>query len=200
VGADVREVVLGMGYDKRIGFEFLKPGPGFGGSCFPKDTRALIRIAEDHGYDFSLLRGVVDVNEEQYDLVAAKVERIAGGSISGRRIGVWGLTFKARTDDLRESPALHVVRRLLDRGAEVRAFDPTQRGPIEGVEVCADPYAACEGAAVLAVLTEWDEFRWLDFVKVRQAMADPRILDARNLLDPAAVRRKGFVYEAMGRA
>jgi UDPglucose 6-dehydrogenase len=199
VGADVREVVLGMGYDKRIGFEFLKPGPGWGGSCFPKDTRALIRIAEDAGYDFSLLRGVIAVNEEQFERVAQKVLRQAGGSLAGVPVAVWGLTFKARTDDVRDSPALEVIGRLVGRGARVRAYDPAVRRPLGDFEVCADPYAPCEGAAVLVVLTEWDEFRWLDFDKVRDLMARPRIVDARNLLDPGALRRRGFVYEGIGR-
>ena len=200
VGADVREVVLGMGYDKRIGFEFLKPGPGWGGSCFPKDTQALIRIGDEAGYDFSLLRGVVAVNKEQYERVVAKVVRLAGGSVDGVAVAVWGLTFKARTDDTRESPALEVVHRLRARGAVVRAYDPAAaEAGLAGITRSDDPYAACEGAAVLAVLTEWDEFRWLDLDKVRGLMAAPCIVDARNLLDPAVARRKGFTYEGMGR-
>ncbi|MDP9072040.1 MAG: UDP-glucose/GDP-mannose dehydrogenase family protein [Actinomycetota bacterium] len=199
VGADVREVVLGMGYDKRIGFEFLKPGPGWGGSCFPKDTRALVHIGNRADYDFSLLRGVIAVNEEQYDRVATKILQMAGTPLDGRTVAVWGLTYKAGTDDTRESPALEVVRRLQERGASVRAYDPEARTEVPGIERCADPYAACQEAAVLAVLTEWDEFRWLDLEKVRAEMAQPRIVDARNLLDPAAVRRHGFLYEGLGR-
>src|SRR5581483_10187343 len=120
VGADVREVVLGMGYDKRIGFEFLKPGPGWGGSCFPKDTRALVHIAEDAGYDFGLLKGVIQVNDEQIERVTAKVEKMAGGGLDGTVVAVWGLTFKARTDDMRDSPSLEVISRLRTRGATVR--------------------------------------------------------------------------------
>jgi UDPglucose 6-dehydrogenase len=202
VGADVREVVLGMGYDRRIGFEFLRPGPGFGGSCFPKDTRALVRIGEDAGYDFGLLRGVIDVNEEQHARVVAKVVAQAGGSIDGVTVAAWGLTFKARTDDRRDSPALHVIDRLADQGARIRAYDPTVRGslgPPGRIEICDDPYAACEGAEVLAVLTEWDEFRWLDFRKVRDLMARATVVDARNLLDSAALRRAGFAYQGIGR-
>jgi UDPglucose 6-dehydrogenase len=202
VGADVREVVLGMGYDKRIGFEFLKPGPGWGGSCFPKDSRALVRIAEDAGYDFALLRGVIEVNEEQYERVVEKIRRLGGGSLEGLKVGVWGLTFKARTDDLRESPSLAVIRRLVAGGASVVAFDPTvarQLGEVEGLVTVTDPYAACEGAGVLAVLTEWDEFRWLDFDKVAEVMATPVVVDARNLLDPAPLKRRGFAYEGIGR-
>ncbi|MGH9190455.1 MAG: nucleotide sugar dehydrogenase [Acidimicrobiales bacterium] len=174
------------------------------GQCFPKDTNALIRIAEDAGYDFGLLRGVNQVNTEQFERVTAKIVAMAGGSVEGLTVAAWGLTFKARTDDLRMSPALEVVRRLLERGARVRAFDPAVESALEGpgleaVEVCADPYGACEGAAVLAVLTEWDEFRRLDFAKVASLLAAPLVVDARNLLDPAAMRRRGFVYEGIGR-
>jgi UDPglucose 6-dehydrogenase len=205
VGADVRDVILGMGYDKRIGFEFLRPGPGWGGSCFPKDSRALVRIAEDHGYDFGLLKGVIAVNEEQFEQVVDRVTRLAGPDLDGVAIAVWGLTFKAGTDDLRDSPALAVIERLLARGATVRAYDPTVRDGLPpylaelAVGVCADAYAACENAAVLVVLTEWDEFRWLDFRKVADLMSKPAIVDARNLLDPAPLRRRGFEYEGMGR-
>jgi UDPglucose 6-dehydrogenase len=189
-----------MGYDRRIGFEFLRPGPGFGGSCFPKDTQALVRIGEDAGYDFGLLRGVIAVNQEQHSRVVAKVVAQAGGSLDGVTVAAWGLTFKARTDDQRDSPALHVIDRLVDRGARVRAYDPTVRRPLGRIDVCDDPYAVCEGAHVLAVLTEWDEFRWLDFDKVASALLAPRIVDGRNLLDPAALRRRGFAYEGVGRS
>ncbi len=204
VGADVRDVVLGMGYDRRIGFEFLRPGPGWGGSCFPKDVAALIRIADDAGYDFGFLRGVQQVNVDQFDRVVAKIVRFAGGSVDGTVIGVWGLTFKARTDDLRNSPALEVIGRLRSMGARVRAYDPAiagvaNRPALEGLEVVPDPYGACEDAEVLAVLTEWDEFRRLDFAKVGAALAVRNIVDARNLLDPAAMRRQGFNYEGIGR-
>jgi UDPglucose 6-dehydrogenase len=191
-----------MGYDKRIGFEFLRPGPGWGGSCFPKDTRALLRIAENAGYDFGLLQGVIQVNEEQYERVVDKIERAAGGSLDGTAVAAWGLTFKARTDDIRHSPALEVLRRVVDRGATVRAFDPAvDAGRDVGlpVEVCGDAYSACEGAAVLAVLTEWDDFRWLDFGKVAELVARKVVVDARNLLEPSALRRLGFAYEGVGR-
>lgn len=205
VGADVNDVVLGMGYDKRIGDAFLRPGPGWGGSCFPKDSRALVKIAEDAGYDFGLLKGVIDVNEEQFERVAEKVVRLAGGDLSGRTVAVWGLTFKARTDDLRDSPAIEIVRRLQARGATVRAYDPSipdgnsDDNRLTGIELTADPYAACEGAEVLAVLTEWDEFKWVDFDKVADGLAAKRIVDARNLLDRGGLRRRGFEYEGIGR-
>ena len=199
VGADVRDVVVGMGYDKRIGFEFLKPGPGWGGSCFPKDSRALVRIAEDNGYDFALLRGVIEVNDEQFDRMAAKVVRMAGGSVEGKTVAVWGLTFKARTDDVRRSPSLEVIERLQAMGAKIKAYDPAAKETPAGVERADDPYAACEGADVVTVLTEWDELRWVDFEKVAGLMKEPRLVDCRNLIDPAAVRRKGFQYEGLGR-
>jgi UDPglucose 6-dehydrogenase len=199
VGADIKDVALGMGYDTRIGHEFLKPGPGFGGSCFPKDTRAMVRIAEDGGYDFDLLKGVITVNDEQLHRVAGKIAALAGGSVAGKRIAVWGLTFKARTDDLRESPSLAVIAHLVEQGAEVRAFDPSGPGPLEGIDVVDDAYAAVEGAEVLAVLTEWDEFRWLDIDKVADLMAAKNVVDARNLLDRAALVRRGFEYQGIGR-
>ncbi len=239
VGADVRDVILGLGYDKRIGFEYLRPGPGWGGSCLPKDTVALVHIAESAGYDFSFLKGAIATNDEQFDRVVAKVRHAvtrsgrpgrdpvapegAGESaevLAGVTVAVWGLTFKAGTDDLRNSPAVEVVRRLVEAGARVRAFDPTVVVP-EGrssspvarlrdaeswdrtaggdLEAVPDAYTACAGASVLVVLTEWDEFRWLDFEKVADSMAVPAVVDARNLLDPAQLRRLGFSYSGIGR-
>ena len=168
--------------------------------CFPKDTRAMVRIAEDAGYDFNLLKGVVTVNDEQLNRVAEKIVELAGGSVDGVRIAVWGLTFKARTDDLRESPSLEVIERLRAKGAVIRGYDPSGPGPIEGLEVVDDPYAAVEGAEVLAVLTEWDEFRWLDIDKVAELMAARRVVDARNILDRAALVRRGFEYRGIGRS
>ena len=205
VGADVNDVVLGMGYDKRIGNAFLRPGPGWGGSCFPKDSRALVRIAEDAGYEFDLLKGVITVNEEQFQRVVEKVERRAGGNLDGVIVAVWGLTFKARTDDLRESPSLEIIRRLRERGAVIKAYDPAvepgDTNPrLDGIDVMADPYAACDNAEVLAVLTEWDEFKWLDFDKVSETMGSRRVVDARNLLDRTALTRRGFEFEGIGRA
>jgi len=203
VGADVNDVVLGMGYDKRIGHEFLRPGPGWGGSCFPKDSKALIHIAEEAGYAFDLLEGVITVNLEQFDRVTDKIVRMAGGSVEGATIAVWGLTFKANTDDLRDSPALEIVKRLLAKGARVQAYDPTVTEPprgVEAIEVCGDAYAACEGATVLAVLTEWDEFKWLDLDKTAGLMTGLGVVDCRNLLDRSALVQRGFDYEGIGRA
>ena len=203
VDADVREVALGMGYDQRIGFEFLHPGPGYGGSCFPKDTAALLYASENAGYDFSLLKGVVEVNKEQHERMVTKLTALVGGSLSGVPIAAWGLTFKANTDDLRDSPALVIVRRLLEEGAIVRAYDPAagERAAdlVPGLEVVADPYEVCNGARALAVLTEWDEFRWMDFDRVAEMLQTPTVLDTRNILDPAQLRRQGYTYEGVGR-
>jgi UDPglucose 6-dehydrogenase len=199
VGADIRDVALGMGYDRRIGFDVLQPGPGWGGSCLPKDTRALIRIGENVGYDFSLLRGVIAANDEQHDLVVSKIQAMAGGSVAGVTVGIWGLTFKAGTDDCRHSPAVTIATRLIRAGAKVRAYDPCVRRSLPGVEMCLEPYAACQDASVLVVLTEWEELRDLDFGKVAALMASRCVVDARNLFDPATMRRDGFRYTGIGR-
>jgi UDPglucose 6-dehydrogenase len=168
-------------------------------NCFPKDSRALIRMADEIGYDFEVLRAVVDQNQRQFAVVADKIQTAAGGSLADRTVAVWGLTFKARTDDLRESPALHVIDELRARGASVRAYDPMVKYEIDGIEICSDAYAACQGAAVLTVLTEWDDFRWLDFNKVGEVMTQRAVVDARNLLDPALLRHRGFIYDGIGR-
>ena len=205
VGADARDVLLGLGYDKRIGFEFLRPGPGWGGSCLPKDTRALLHTATEVGYDFSLLAGAIASNDGQLSRVVGKVEAACGGSVDGATLAVWGLTFKANTDDRRDSPSLQVAHRLVELGATVQAFDPTVDPEadipedLRGLELRGDPYEAAIRARALVVLTEWDEFRWLDFARVLAVMAEPSIVDARNLLDPAAVRRMGFRYTGIGR-
>ena len=203
VNADVREVALGMGYDTRIGFEFLHPGPGYGGSCFPKDTAALLHTAKKAGYEFTVLDGVVDVNRRQHERMVEKVRDAAGRSLDGVKVAMWGLTFKANTDDLRDSPAIDVARRLLAEGARVSAYDPVAgeqaRQLVAELDVVTDAYDACDGAQVLAVLTEWDEFRWLDFDRVHAVMANAAVVDARNLLDPVAMRRRGFAYQGVGR-
>jgi UDPglucose 6-dehydrogenase len=204
VNADVREVVLGMGYDPRIGFEVLHPGPGFGGSCFPKDVAALLHTADEAGYDFGLLRAVIDVNVSQRARVLEKLRSAAGRELRGATIGIWGLAFKANTDDLRESPAMFLAERLLAEGANIQAYDPAAResaaARLPGLEIAPDAYEAAAGASVLALLTEWDEFRWLDFERVRSSMRSPfAVVDARNLLDPAAMRRRGFAYQSVGR-
>ncbi len=203
VGADVNDVVVGMGYDKRIGTEFLRPGPGWGGSCFPKDSRALLKIANEAGYRFDLLAGVITVNEEQFDRVAGKIRTAAGGDLQGATVAVWGLTFKARTDDLRDSPSVSIIQRLVAAGATVRAFDPTVGAPKpgvpDGIVLCADAYDATDGADVLAVLTEWDDFRWLDPAQVAGRMKGRQVVDGRNILDRTDWQRAGFSHQGIGR-
>jgi UDPglucose 6-dehydrogenase len=203
VDADVREVAIGMGYDARIGFQFLHPGPGYGGSCFPKDVAALLHTAGDAGYDFYLLRGVVDVNRAQHDRIVDKIRTAVGGSLAGADVAVWGLTFKADTDDLRDSPALVIAAMLMQEGATVHAYDPVAGEAVAellpALDVQPDPYDAATGVDVVALLTEWEEFRWLDFERLRTLMRKPAVVDARNLLDPAAMRRRGYEYTGVGR-
>lgn len=199
VGADVRDVLLGMGYDRRIGHHFLSPGPGFGGSCFPKDTHALVAIADGVNYDFSLLKGVIQVNFEQRQRIVDKVIAALPGGIEGATVGLWGLAFKAGTDDTRDSPAAELARSLAGRGARLRAFDPQATIDIDGVDLVADPLDAVKGADVLLIATEWPEFQAVDLRRVRDAMAGSVIVDARNILDPDAVRRLGMEYYGVGR-
>ena len=203
VDADAREVAIAMGYDTRIGFQFLHPGPGYGGSCFPKDVAALLNTSRSAGYEFELLAGVVSVNAQQHERMVDKVRTSVGGELAGKTVALWGLTFKADTDDLRDSPALVVARRLLEEGAAVQAYDPgageRPRELVPGLDLRADAYDAATGADAVALLTEWDEFRWLDFERVAGLMRGRGIVDARNLLDPAAMRRRGFDYRGVGR-
>lgn len=202
VGADINDVVLGLGYDKRIGHEFLRPGPGWGGSCFPKDTKAMVKIAQDAGYDFGLLKGVITVNDQQYGRIVDKIRAAAGGTLKGKKIASWGLTFKALTDDLRDSPAVEIVTRLLADGASVSVFDPTVTVAPKGLDaitVSASPLEACAGADVIAVLTEWDDFRWVSPTDAAGAVSVKQIVDARNLLDRSEWRRAGFEYQGIGR-
>jgi UDPglucose 6-dehydrogenase len=172
-------------------------------NCFPKDSRALLKIAHDAGYHFDLLDGVIAVNDEQFDRMADKIRVAAGGDLSTATIAVWGLTFKARTDDLRDSPAIAIINRLLAAGATVQAYDPTVAGPKpgvpDGITIAATPYAACAGANTLAVLTEWDEFRWLDIAEVAAAMPGRSIVDTRNLLERNDWKRAGFDHQGVGR-
>ncbi len=197
VGADVIDVIKGMGLDHRIGPHFLQPGPGYGGSCFPKDTIALIGVAEDAGYDFGLLRAVISADEEQRRRLAERVRQAAGGGLRGRRIAMWGVAFKAGTDDTRESPALRVAALLQQEGAEVVAYDPEAK--TDQVALAPSPVAAARGADVLLVATEWPEFRTVDLEEVAGVMKGHRVVDARNLLDPAEVRRAGLDYWGLGR-
>jgi UDPglucose 6-dehydrogenase len=197
VGADILDVVEGIGLDHRIGPHFLQPGPGYGGSCFPKDTSALIAVASDAGYDFELLKAVIEADEEQRRRVAEKVRQAAGGGLHGRRVAMWGVAFKAGTDDLRESPAMRIAALLQADGADVVAYDPEASTDL--VTMAPDPLAAVTNADVLLVATEWPEFKTVDLTEVARLMRGHRIVDARNLLDPKAVRAVGLDYWGLGR-
>lgn len=197
VGADVVDVIQGIGLDHRIGPHFLQPGPGYGGSCFPKDTAALIAVAEDAGYDFQLLKSVIEADHQQRRRVAEKVRQAAGGGLHRRRIAMWGVAFKAGTDDVRESPALRIARLLQEDGAEVIAYDPEASS--DELTMALDPISAVVDADVLLVATEWPEFGTIDMNEVASAMKGHRVVDARNLLDSAAVRAAGLDYWGLGR-
>lgn len=197
VGADIVDVLEGVGLDHRIGPHFLKPGPGYGGSCFPKDTLALISVAHDAGYDFRLLKAVIDADDEQRRRIADKVKMAAGGGLRGRKVAVWGVAFKAGTDDVRESPASRISRLLVGEGADVVAYDPEGRDPdLRHVD---SALAAVEGADVLLVATEWPEFCRVDLAEVARRMRGYRVVDARNVLDPRLVRKAGLDYWGLGR-
>lgn len=202
VGADIFDVATGIGMDPRIGKDMLNAGPGWGGSCFPKDTRALVRIAADGGYDFALLRGVIETNDQHYARIANKVIAMCDGSVEGLTVAAWGLTFKAGTDDLRDSPAIKILTMLHDAGAVIRAFDPTAKGEYRNhpwIDVQSDELSACVGADVLAVLTEWPVFSGVDALSVGSRMRHRRVVDGRNLLDREKWQSAGFEYVGVGR-
>ncbi|GAA5158322.1 UDP-glucose/GDP-mannose dehydrogenase family protein [Amycolatopsis dongchuanensis] len=198
LGADIESVTEGMGYDRRIGRSFLKPGPGWGGSCLPKDTHALVQVAESVGFDFSLLSAAIQENIAQRDRIVAKIAGTVG-TLAGARIGVLGLAFKAGTSDLRDSPALSVTAMLAAHGAEVTAYDPAVGGELPGMRVVDDPYQTAKGADALVVLTEWDEFRRLDWNYVAELMHGDSVVDTRNLLDPRSVLAAGLSWLGLGR-
>jgi UDPglucose 6-dehydrogenase len=202
LGADVQEVTEGMGYDRRIGQAFLKPGPGWGGSCLPKDTHALMQICDAAGYEFPLLDASLQTNQRQSGRMVAKVRAAVGGSLVGKRIGLLGLTFKAGTDDLRDSPALAVAAGLRAEGAELTGFDPGCPAPVagltDGIAVADDAMAAAKDADAIVVLTEWPEFRALDWPALARVAANRTVVDTRNLLDPDVLRRAGFSWVGVG--
>lgn len=202
VGADIFDVATGIGLDPRIGSDMLRAGPGWGGSCFPKDTRALVRIAADGGYDFALLRGVIETNDQHYARIADKVIELCGGSVAGLKVAAWGLTFKAGTDDLRDSPAIKILTMLRDAGATVSAYDPTARGGYPAhpwIQVKPDALSACDGADVLAVLTEWPEFATVTPADVAGRLNVPRVVDGRNVLQREQWVDAGFAFRGVGR-
>jgi UDPglucose 6-dehydrogenase len=204
VGADVDFVRKALGADRRIGYPFLFPGVGYGGSCFPKDLKALVATGREHGLELDLLRAVDRTNERQKRLLVAKALKHFGGSLAGRTFGVWGLSFKPKTDDMREAPSLDVIEGLLGKGAQVVAHDPVaERGARryfgERIRYAALPYEALEGVDALCIVTEWNEFRHPDFERMKALMKTPVILDGRNIYDPARMRELGFTYLGVGR-
>jgi UDPglucose 6-dehydrogenase len=202
VGADVERVAEGMGYDKRIGRAFLNAGIGYGGSCFPKDVDAFVRLAEKSGYDFKILKSVREVNEEQKAAFIRLIEDKLW-VIKDKTLAVWGLAFKANTDDMRRAASIDVITALQDEGARIQAYDPkamaNARHELKGVKFCADVYAAAKGADCLLVLTEWDEFLQADLAKVRGLMRQAVVFDGRNFFEPAAFMKLGFEYHGIGR-
>ncbi|MDJ0686311.1 MAG: UDP-glucose/GDP-mannose dehydrogenase family protein [Alphaproteobacteria bacterium] len=204
VGGDVEDVALGLGLDDRIGSKFLRAGPGYGGSCFPKDTLALAKTAESVGAPTRIVEAVIAKNHERKGAMADRVEAALGGDLTGKTVAVLGLTFKPDTDDMRESPSIDVVASLIRKGAHVRAYDPQgmehAKSLINGAVFCADAHAALDGASALVLVTEWAEFAELDLAQIKTLMANPLIVDLRNLFDPAAVSRAGFSYLGIGRS
>jgi len=204
VGADVQEIARGIGLDNRIGAKFLHAGPGFGGSCFPKDAVALLKTGQDHEVPLRIVEAVVAVNDTRKRAMARKVAAALGGESRGKTIAVLGLTFKPNTDDMREAPSIPLITALQDMGAKVRAYDPTgmeQAKPLmPKVVFCKDAYACAEGASVLVIVTEWEQFRALDFARLKKVMERPVLVDLRNIYRPEEIARHGFVYESVGRA
>lgn len=203
VGADVREVVRGMGLDSRINASFLNPGVGFGGSCFPKDTYALIDIAAKADYEFKILKSVVDVNEAQYTEAIRHLETEWNGDFTGKLIAIWGLSFKPNTDDMRDAPSIKIINDLLAKGAKVRAYDPVAMTNaarvLPPIEYAQNGYAAATGAHALVVVTEWNEFKEINLKKLASVMEGRILIDGRNIYDPRRVREAGFSYHGIGR-
>ena len=203
-GADVEMVARGMGLDDRIGPRFLHPGPGFGGSCFPKDTRAVSQIAVERGLEFKIIDAVLEVNTRTQQRMVEKIRHVLGGSVDGKTLGVLGLAFKANTDDVRETPALPILDALAREGATIRAYDPQAMDEFRhefdhDIDYCNDEYAVAEGADALIILTDWNQFRALEFDRLRQILERPLVIDLRNLYEPEDVTRHGLRYVSVGR-
>ncbi len=203
LGADVQQVARGIGLDKRIGSKFLHAGPGYGGSCFPKDTLALVRTAVDAGSPVTLVETTVKVNDARKKAMAGKVSKALGGDLNGKTIGILGLTFKPNTDDMRDAPSLDIVPALQAMGAKIQAFDPEgtseARQLLRDVDFKAGPYDAVQDADAMVILTEWDQFRALDLDRVKLLMREPVVVDLRNIYQPSELLSRGFIYESIGR-
>ncbi|NOX20167.1 MAG: UDP-glucose/GDP-mannose dehydrogenase family protein [Nitrospirae bacterium] len=202
VGADVHVVAKAMGLDRRIGPKFLHPGPGFGGSCFPKDTRALLHLARDNKVDLSIVEATIRVNERQKEIMVQRIKSVLG-DLKDREIGILGLSFKPNTNDIREAPALYIIRRLLDEGANIRAYDPVAieetRAVFPDIKYTNDAYGVAEGADAVVLVTEWNQFRNLDLDRIKKQMKTPNFFDLRNVYEPDMMRQKGFSYYCVGR-
>jgi len=203
VGADVHKVAKGMGLDGRIGSKFLHPGPGFGGSCFPKDTRAISKIAKEHGYEFKIVDAVIKMNEERPGMMLEKIVSALNGQLKGAVIGVLGLTFKPNTDDMRESPIIPIIKGLQEKGAKIQAYDPAgmeqARKYLEDIDYKEDSYAVAEGADALVLATEWNQFRNIDWERIKKLLKQPTVVDLRNIYKPERMRALGFRYTSVGR-
>jgi UDPglucose 6-dehydrogenase len=204
VGADVDKVRIGMGTDSRIGKRFLFPGIGYGGSCFPKDVKALYKTGKEHGYDFKILKSVIEINEKQRVSLVPKILNYFGGRLEGKKIAVWGLAFKPETDDIREAPSLYIIEELLKNGAEITAYDPEAMKNVkkklgDQIKYASNPYEALKDADALLISTEWSAFRSPDFKKMKALMKEPVVFDGRNIYDLDQMRQHGFVYYSVGR-
>jgi len=203
VGADVHQIAKAMGLDGRISSKFLHPGPGYGGSCFPKDTEALYHFASTHGYDFKLLKGVISANKHQRELMVEKIKHHLGEDLKGKTIGILGLAFKQNTDDIRKSPAIDIIKLLLKEGARIRCFDPlamdNTKKIFPNLIYCPDEYETARDSDALVIATEWNQFRNLDLLKIRNLLKIPILIDLRNLYEPTQVKTLGLTYEGVGR-
>lgn len=203
IGGDVQDVARGIGLDGRIGRKFLHAGPGYGGSCFPKDTQALLRVAQDMGVACRIVEAVVEVNAAQKARMTRKIRRALGGNEGGKAVAVLGLSFKPETDDVRDAPAITIISKLIENGASVRAHDPQAmeeaKKVLPAVQYCSGPYEACEGSDAVVLMTEWNEYRALDLLRIRDSLKSPVFIDLRNVYRPAALEGLGFEYHSVGR-
>jgi len=203
IGGDVHAIARGIGLDRRIGPKFLHPGPGFGGSCFPKDTRSAASFARQKGLQLEIVEAVIRVNEQQRERMVEKITRALGGDARGKTVAVLGLSFKPETDDMRDAPSVDILQKLQQRGASIRAFDPVAMAnagrALPDITLCKNEYEACENADALVLMTEWNQFRMLDLARVRTLLREPVVVDLRNVYDPVSMRKAGFRYDSVGR-
>ena len=203
VGADVQAIARGIGLDRRIGSKFLHAGPGFGGSCFPKDARSVAHFARETGEGLEIVEAVVRVNDRQRQRMIEKIVGALDGAVQGKTVAMLGLSFKPETDDMRDAPSVDIINGLQERGATVRACDPRAleeaKRVLPEIVACADAYDACEGADVIVIVTEWNQYRMLDLDRVKELLTQPRMVDLRNVYEPESARAAGFTYVSVGR-